>query len=281
MPRVAIVTDSTFDAPADWGGWERIHIIPIHIRFGEESFLEGIDLDEDSFYTRVDTEGLIPQTSQPNPSEFADFYHALSAEYDAIISMHVTARLSGTYQSAMNAADMVSEQIAVYPFDSAAGSAALGFMADEALDALDRGLSVNQVLQRLDYIRSQTNILLTPETLKYAHMSGRVSAMGSVVASLLNIEPIVVLREGELIADERVRTRNRALTRIIEIMQQRIGADLANIAIVHAQSPRTADTLKELVSQTFNTNKLWITSLATSIAVHLGPGTVGLVAYRI
>lgn len=280
MPtKVAVVADSTCDTPRDWPGRNRLHLIPIHIRFGRQSFREGVDIDEAGFYARVESEGVIPQTSQPSPGEFADLYTRLSKDYDAVISLHVTGKLSGTYQSAVLGAESVRNIIPVYPFDSACGSAGLGFMADEALAWLDAGHTVEQVLARLAVIRERMNILLTPATLKYAQMSGRISALGAAMASLLQVKPIVMLHEGELHVGERVRTRARALERMVAILKERLGDAAVRVAAVHAQAPAEAADLIAKVRQTLNCTEVWLTSLATSVAVHLGPGTVGLVAY--
>ncbi|NOX63781.1 MAG: DegV family protein [Chloroflexi bacterium] len=281
MPRVAIVSDSTCDLPIDSPYWERIHIIPVHIHFGEETFREGVDIDETEFYARVEREGAIPKTSQPSPGEFAELYRRLRAQYDAIISIHVTAKLSGTYQSAMLAADMVANEIPVHPFDSACGSSGLGFMAVEAVDALDQGRSIEETLARLEQIRARMNIFLSPDNLKFAHLSGRVSALGSTMATLLNIKPIIVLRDGKLLAEVKVRTRKRAMRRMIKMMHARIGDSAARVAVTHAQAPDDAAILAKWAQETFHCREVWLTPLATSIAVHLGPGTVGVVAYAL
>lgn len=277
--RVAIVADSTCDTPLDWPLRSSLHLIPIHIRFGEESFREGVDIDEATFYARVDAERQIPQTSQPSPGDFADLYQRLSKEYDAILSMHVTARLSGTYQSAVLAAEMVRDVIPVYPFDSACGSAGLGFMAAETIELLAVGQPIAQILERLAVIRKGMNILLTPATLKYAQMSGRISALGSAIASLLDVKPIIALEDGALAAGERVRSRKRAFERMVHSISDRLGGAPARAAVVHARAPADADLLAGMVRQAVNCNEVWLTPLATSVAVHLGPGTVGVVAY--
>lgn len=277
--RVAIVADSTCDTPLDWPRRGLLHLIPIHIRFGQESFREGVDIDEASFYARVDAEHYIPQTSQPSPGEFADLYQRLSKDFDAIISMHVTARLSGTYQSAVLAAEMVKDAIPVYPFDSACGSAGLGFMAAETLDGLATGRSVEEILARLTVIRKGMHILLTPATLKYAQMSGRISALGSAIASLLDVKPIIVLQDGVLTAGERVRSRKRALERMVHLTVDHLGGAPARAAVVHARAPEDAAVLADMVRQAVKSDEVWLTPLATSIAVHLGPGAVGVVAY--
>lgn len=277
--RLAIVADSTCDTPLDSPLRDSLHLIPIHIRFGQDSFREGVDIDEASFYARVDAENHIPQTSQPSPGEFVDLYRQLSKDYDAILSMHVTAKLSGTYQSAVLAAEMVKDAIPVYPFDSACGSAGLGFMAAETLEALAAGQSIEQILARLELVRKRMHILLTPATLKYAQMSGRVSALGSVIASLLDVKPIIALQDGALVAGERVRSRKRALEHMVHSVTEQLNGAPARVAVVHARAPEDAATLANMARQTLNCNEVWLTPLATSIAVHLGPGTVGIVAY--
>ncbi|MCO6449442.1 MAG: DegV family protein [Caldilineales bacterium] len=280
MTNIAVVTDSTCDMPASWPGWQRGHTIPIHIRFGDESFREGIDIDEAIFYARVASEHAIPQTSQPSPGEFAELYRRLSDEYDAIISMHVTGALSGTYQSAVLAAEMVKDVIEVHPVDSSCGSMGLGFMADEAFALIDENQPVSQILARMDVIRKSMNIFLSPDTLEYAHLSGRVSTLGSAVASLLQLKPIIVLHDGKLSADERVRTRKRAMLRMVEMMRERVGDFPARVGVAHAQADADAEQLAALAEESLHClGGVQVAPLATSVAVHLGPGTIGLVAY--
>lgn len=279
MTRIAFVTDSTCDLPLEWEGRSRLHVIPVHIHFGETSLREGVDIAEAAFYERVDREGAIPGTSQPSPGEFADLYHSLAGHYDAILSLHVGGKLSGTYQSAVLAQEMVAGEIAVYPFDSDCGSLGLGFMAMEAVQMVADGLPIPDVLQRLAYIRQNMNILLTPDTLKYVQMSGRISALGSAVASLLNIKPIIMLNEGQLAAGERVRTRKRALQTMVELARQRLNGAPARVGVAHARAPEDAAILAQLAQAALRCTQVWQAPLATSVAVHLGPGTVGLVAY--
>ncbi len=279
MSNIAIVTDSTTDMPQDWPGWQRLHIVPIHIQFGESTYREGIDIDEETFFRLVDAEGAIPKTSQPSPADFADLYHQLAADHDAIMSIHIGAKLSGTYHSAVLASNMVKDEITVYPFDGNSGSMGTGFMIQEALELLDQGKTPKDVIQRLNTIRDGMNILLSPKTVKYIKLSGRIGALGAAVASMLNIKPIIVLRDGQLFADERVRTRKRAFNRMVEMMQKEIGEAPARVGIVHAQSPKDAATLSELTAQAFNCDKVWLAALSTSVSAHLGPGTVGIVAY--
>lgn len=149
----------------------------------------------------------------------------------------------------------------------------------EAMEILDQGKTPEDVLQRLSEIRDGMNIFLSPKTLKYIQLSGRIGALGAAVASMLNIKPIIVLRDGRLFADERVRTRIRAFSRMVEMMQEQLGGAPARVAIAHALSPAAANALSELAAQALNCDQVWLASLSTSVSAHLGPGTVGIVAY--
>ena len=279
MSKIAIVTDSTTDMPKDWPGWSSVHIVPIHIQFGETSYREGIDIDEVTFFRLVDAEGAIPKTSQPSPADFAGLYRQLASDHDAILSIHIGSKLSGTYHSATVGADMVKDGIAVYPFDSNCGSAGTGFMLLEAMEMIDQGATPEDILERLNQIREGMNILLSPITLKYVQLSGRIGALGAALASVLNIKPIIILRDGQLFADERVRTRKRALNRMVQMMKEQLGDSPARVAVVHSQSPDDANTLAELTAKTLNCDKVWISPLSTSVSAHLGPGTAGIIAY--
>ena len=280
QPRIGVVADSTCDVPVDWPHRQRLHIIPVHIHFQDETLREGVDITEEAFYDRVLQEGVIPKTSQPNPDEFATFYRKLADRYDEIISIHVTARLSGTYRSAQAGAQAVQDVVKVHVVDSGGGSAGIGFMADEAIRLIDAGARVPDILQRLALLRERIQVFLTPRDLTFARMSGRVSALSAFVASVLHITPIIVLTEGELVASERARSRKKALQKIVRMMQQRLGDGPVNLAIVHARAPDDLDVFRHMVLEAFQPQTLWETTLSIGIASHLGPGTMGLVGYR-
>lgn len=280
QPRIGVVADSTCDVPSRWPYRDRLHIIPVHIHFQDETLLEGVDITEDAFYDRVLKEGAIPKTSQPNPEEFALFYRSFKDRYDALISLHVTARLSGVYRSALAGAEAVRDEIEVHVFDSGGGSAGAGFMADEAFRMIDAGASVDAILARLETLRQRMQILLTPKDLTFARMSGRVSALGAFMASVLHIVPVITLSQGELIASERARSRKKALNKMVAMMQERLGDGPVNLAVVHAQAPDDLTLFQDMVLNAFHPQTFWTLTLSISIASHLGPGTIGIVGYR-
>lgn len=157
----------------------------------------------------------------------------------------------------------------------------MGFMGQEARDLDDSGGTVEEILGRLEFIRKHISITLTLDTLDFARMSGRVRTLQAALASLLNVKPIIVLTDGMLNMGERVRTRSKALERVVELVRDRVGERLINAAIVHAQDLPTASELAEKVRSTFALNRLIHTDLSISVAANLGPGTVGMVAYPV
>lgn len=276
-----IVMDSAGDLPVGWAEEYGIDIIPINIHFGERTYLQGVDLGNRDFYRLADESGVIPKTSQPSPQQFVDFYRRIAQPEDDIISIHVTAKLSGTFDSAQLAARDLAGQFRVHPVDSASGSAAMGFLCREAR-LLDRaGVAVLDIVQELEKIASQFCIILTLDTLEYARRSGRVKTLQAALASLLNVKPVIYLRDGALELGERVRTRRKALDYIVEQMSVRMGRRLVNAAVIHSEDPQAAQTLAEGVRRVLNCHELIQTELSIGIAANLGPGTVGVVAYPI
>ncbi len=276
-----IVIDSAGDLPAGWAKDYQIEVIPINIHFQEQMFLQGIDLSEADFYRLADESGVIPKTSQPSPQQFSDFYRRIAAPGDAILSIHVTGRLSGTFDSAQAAARDLAGELTVTPFDSACGSAGMGYMAREARQMAQAGAPLEAILHRLEFMRRQMQIILTLNTLEYARRSGRVKALQAALASLLNVKPIINLDQGALELGERVRTRSRAIEYVVDLTARRLAGRPANLAVVHAQDPQAAETLLGLARQRIPHREIIVTPLSIGIAANLGPGTLGLVGYPV
>lgn len=274
-----IVIDSAGDMPAGWADEFAIHVIPINIHFGEQMFLQGIDISNADFYRMADESGVIPKTSQPTPQQFTNFYRGIAQPGDKILSLHVTGKLSGTFSSAEMAARDLRGEFEVIPFDSGCGSAAMGYMARDARCMERAGATVDEILARWQTIRRNVQIILTLDTLEYARRSGRVKALQAALASLLNVKPIIILREGVLELGERVRTRHKALDYVVTEMARRVGSGPLNVAVVHAQDPQAGEQLAKTACNRLNCNEMIITELSIGVAANLGPGTVGVVAY--
>ena len=280
---IKIVTDSTCDLTQNYVDRHNIKVVPIVIHFGEDEYLDGETIDGSTFYRMIEERQALPKTSQPSPGHFATAYREIAAagEADQILSIHVTGKLSGTCTSAQMAAEMVKDEISIEVFDSLGGSAGMGFMCIEAARMAEAGASLQEILARLEYIRGEVNIFLTLAELRFAQMSGRVGKLQGTLASLLNVKPIIFLEDGIIDARERVRTRRRAVERMLELTAERVGDSPVNLGIVHAEAFKEAEALLAQAQAMFNYQECYINDLALGLAVQFGPGTLGVITYRV
>jgi len=276
-----IVMDSAGDLPDGWAKKYEIETIPINIHFGDKTFLQGVDLSNSEFYDLVNKSGVIPKTSQPTPQQFIDFYEEIAIPGDDILSIHVTSKLSGTFESAILAAKELFGKFNIIPIDSCAGTASQGYMCKEARELDYTNTPLSKIIARMEYIARNINVIFTLGTLEYVRMSGRVRALQAVFASILNVKPIIVLREGILESGAKVRTKRRALEYIVDQMLSRVEEQLVNVAVVHAEDHKDGNYLLEIVKRKFNYNEVILTELSIGIAANLGPGTIGLVVYPV
>lgn len=276
-----IVVDGAADLPLDWECQYDIHILPLYVNFGDKSFIQGPDFTKDDFYQMVRETRIIPKTSLPPIGAIKDFYHSIAQAGDTILSIHVSSKLSGTFQTVQSAASEMAQEYKIMVFDSLAGSAAQAFLAREAR-ALDcAGAGAAEIMRRLEYIRQNIQIIFTLDTLEYGYLSGRINALQNLVGSAFKVKPIIVLRDGLLDIGDRVRTRQRALDYVIQRVCERIGQRLVNIAVVHAADPQTAQDMLATVRGLLNIKEAVLTDLSIPVAAHLGPGAIGVVAYPV
>lgn len=274
-----IVTDGSIDMPDEWQEEYDIQIVPVPIQFGNRTFLQGVDLSNEAFFRLVYETGMIPKTSLPSPSQFSRIYQKIADLGDTILSIHVSSKMSGTFSAAVTAAKELADRYQIIPVDSGSGSAALGFMCREARLMEREGASLQSILDRMDFVRQNTSIVMTLDSLDFARMSGRISALKAAIASLLSVKPIVVLKDGLLGMAEKVRTRSKSLDRVLEYARQYAGNREVNVAVVHCQDPEAGKSLLEQVKSMLRCRDLVLTELSISVAANLGPGTVGIVVY--
>ena len=274
-----IVTDGAADFPVGWEDEFDVQIIPINIHFGEETFLQYIEMDLEAFYNKVATGSVFPKTSQPSPHQFSEFYRTVAKEGDTILSIHVTSKLSGTYASAVSAAAELRGKYNVVPFDSAGGSLGIAFLCRAARQMEKNGKSVEEIVAYLEAVREKIQIILTLDNLEYARRSGRVGTLSAALASLLNVKPIAVLKDGVLNMVEKVRTRKASLDRVVAMGKESFGDQPVHLGVVHARDPESAMILSDEAKKLFNYKDVVQSDLSVSLAINLGPGTVGLVLY--
>jgi DegV family protein with EDD domain len=275
-----MIMDDAADAPADLLRAYHVHVVPVNVTFGTEEYLSGITLDRAGFYRKATTVSRsgFPKTSQPTPYQFEQAYRqALAEGADELIAVTVSDRLSGTYASAVAAAESMAGEIAVHVFDSQSGSAAQGLMTVEGARLAQQGATVEDVLKALAYMRARASIFMLIDSLEFAVRSGRVSLLQFGVASLLNIKAIMTVADGLIVPCGRVRTLSKAQQRIVEGVQAAVGNQSVLLAAVHADRPDAGAQLLETARPAFNVASSYLLELALPVAVNLGPGTLGLV----
>ena len=276
-----IVTDGAADLPTEWLKEFDIDIIPINIHFGEKTYIQYEDLDLDGFYNMVGETKEFPKTSQPSPHQFVEFYKKIAEPGDTVLSIHVTSKLSGTYASAVAAANELKDTYNITTYDSAGGSMGIGFMC-RAARLLERdGKSVDEIIAYLESVRERVQIILTLDTLDYARRSGRVGTLSAALASVLNVKPLAVLKDGIVNMVDKVRTRRAALERVLQMGEEAFGDKPVFLSVVHARDIESGKALLEEAKKRFNVKDSVLTDLSISLAINFGPGTVGLVLYPV
>ena len=278
---VHIVTDSTADMPAEWRSQYDINVVPINLHLGNRTYLDGIDLDSDRFFQLIQQLREIPKTAAPTPEQFQQLYRRIARAGEVILSIHASDRLSATFQTCSAVARELANELRIIPFNSLGGSAAIGFMCREARELSRRGISTEAIIGRLESMRDQMAVWLTLDTLDFARMGGRVSALASVVASALKLKPIIELQEGKLVMTDKVRTRARAVERVLEKARERFSDQAVNAAVMHVRAPEMAEELRCRVEVALNCRELFVDQINNTVTAHLGPGAVGIVAYPV
>jgi fatty acid kinase fatty acid binding subunit len=280
---IRIVTDTTCDLPADLLEQHHIAVVPINIQFGQETYEEGISLSKEEFYRKVKELNMVPMTSQPSLGQYIAAYTALAADpgTEAIISIHITSHLSGTYAAAVLAASqMPPDSPPITAFDSLSGSMGLGFMVLEAAVMAEAGSSTDEILARLEILREKMRIFFSLYDLRFARMSGRVGMARALLVSVLDIKLLLTVQEGRLALLKRVRSQAQAMRSLVETFVEEMGGLPAQVAVIHAQAPQAAEQLRAAIAEQLDATRIFVQDLSLGVAVHFGPGTVGIVGYN-
>lgn len=280
---IRIVTDSTCDLPRELLAQHRIAVVPINIQFGQETYQEGVTLDAAAFYDKVDALSMIPTTSQPSLGQFQAVYRATVDEPDteAILSLHITSHLSGTYGAATVAASQMPEAPPIAVFDSLSGSMGLGYMVLEAAEMAEAGAGLSAILARLELVRDRMRIFFVLDDLRFARMSGRVGLARAMLVAVLNIKLLLTVKQGRLSLFRRVRGRTAALQTLVEELAGSLQNAPARIAVIHGQAAEAAEQVRKALAERFHDSQVLVRDLSIGIAVHFGPGTVGVVGYNL
>ena len=279
MKRVIVVTDSTAGMPADLAAQNGVHVIPLWVHFEKEGYRDGVDLTTEQFYPMLSKARNLPTTSQPSVGEFLEVYRSLASQAEAIVSIHISSELSGTVASALAAREMLHD-VPVHVVDSRSAAMGLGMIALAAARAAAEGHNAEQVAAVAEQLVPRTNVIFVVDTLEYLHKGGRIGGAAALLGSLIQIKPILHLDKGRIEALDKVRSRQKAMDRLMEIVAEHAGsAGSLHASVIHAQATAEAEALRDRVSGAFRFAELYIAGVSPAIGTHVGPGTVGIAFY--
>jgi DegV family protein with EDD domain len=279
MRKVAILTDSTAYLPAANLQAEEIHTVPLNVIWGEETYEDGITITPDVFYHKLKTAQKMPTTSQVAVGLMKQkFEQLLANDYD-VLGIFISASLSGTVQSALQAKELVEkDKDRIEIVDSRSTTMAMGFQALATARAAKQGLSLAECKQFAEQTRERTGIYFVVDTLEFLHRGGRISGTQRFLGTALNMKPILYINNGKLEALERVRTKDKALNRLVELVAEQCAAGKGKIqlAALHADSSADAKAVLEKATQRIGAEETLMTELSPVIGTHVGPGAVAL-----
>jgi DegV family protein with EDD domain len=269
--RVRVITDSTADLPpelvAQWG----IEVVPLYINFGEQSYRDGIDLSSQDFYGRL-AAGEFPTTSQGAIGPLKRVYdHAVTGGGEAV-SIHLSCGLSGTCRAAMLAADQVDGRVVVV--DSRLLSMGIGWIVLAAAEAARQGHALDKVVALVEDMKQRTHVTALIENLEFLRRGGRIGPAQAMLGSLLDIRPIVGLKDGVLALYKKVRSRRLGLRELTEVVAE--AGPLERVAVMHANSPDDAEYMAHALTPLFPRDEMLILPVSQVVATHVGPGAVGV-----
>lgn len=281
MPKIHVVTDSGSDLPKSVRDQYNIHVVPLSIQFGEDIYKDGVELNADDFYRILTEAAVLPSTCQPSPADFVKCYESIAEPGDAIISVHLSSKLSGTYQSAVLASTMVSRR-QIHVLDTKAASIGIGLVALAVAEAVQNGASVEEALAVGEKVVDELQVYFVVDTLEYLKRNGRIGAASALVGSLLNIKPVLTLDNGIVAPYDKVRGKAKALNRIFGLLQDYVKAHpqrRIRVGITHANCIDEVLQLRDKIHEQLKIDDIIIEYIGPTIGVHVGPGTIALLWY--
>jgi DegV family protein with EDD domain len=273
---IKIVTDSTADLPQGLVEELDISVVPLKVHFGDEEFLDWIDLDSEAFFAKLKTSTVMPRTSQPSPADFEAVYKRVGEEGDTIISIHISAHLSGTYQSATIAKSMM-EGKDIEVVDSKVASMALGIVVIEAARAAKAGKSREAIMAQIYSQLGRVRVFFGVDTLEYLQRNGRIGKASALLGGLLSVKPLLTLVDGGIVPKDKVRGKAKLMERLVSVVAEELGENVEGKAVIlHGNDLDGALKLKEKLEEKYKFSEMIISSLGAVIGTHTGPGVLAV-----
>jgi DegV family protein with EDD domain len=285
MSPIAVVTDSCASIPELLLKQLHIHTVAYYIHRGQEVLRDLVTIQREEFLRWLTTATTLPTTASPGPSDYFEMYRSLAEQgSNEIVSIHMTSRGSGAYQAAMVAQSMVAEQLPglrVEVLDTQNVSLCQGWMAIESARAALAGASLDEIIAKVRGMIPVAQMVQTADTLKYLYMGGRIGMAKRLVGTLLNIKPLIGMKDGVIVALGQAHSRMQAYTEMVDYVAEAVGQGKTKVAYVHAGALDEVGKLKKIVDANINVVETLIAELSPALAVHTGPGTAGLCFYPV
>ncbi len=274
---IKVVTDSSSDLSPEILKELGITVVPLYVRFGEEIFREKVTITLEQFYQRLVSGEIHPVTIQPSPGDFIKEFEKTAQQADGIVSIHISSKMSGTYNSALQAKGMANVSCPIEVIDSQMVSVALGAIVVAAAEAAARGGNMQDVLQATREAVAKTRPICLLDTLKYLQKGGRIAKAEALLGTMLNIKPLITLKGGEVVPYGRVRSRQKGLDQLVSFVEN--NNDLEDVLIAYATTADDARVLAERFTPALHGKPVRCMRLGTTMGVHVGPGSI-VVALR-
>jgi DegV family protein with EDD domain len=271
---VKIVTDSTSDITSDLAGKLGITVVPLTVSFGHESFLDRVDITTDEFYRKLTSEDIFPTTTQPAPGAFADVYNKLAEETDEILTIVISSKLSGTYQSATNAKNMVSKKCRIEVIDSLKVAMGLGLIVIAAAQAAQGGAKLDEVMDVTNRRIPRSHLVLYFETLQYLAKGGRIGKAKGLLGAMLSVKQILTLKDGEIAP----LTQRRSKKAGIEYMHNFVAGfpRIEKLAVEYCTTPDDADKLTDILGSFAPKEGIYRSTVSPVLGAYAGPGALAV-----
>ena len=266
----AVVTDSTADLPDEWRGRYDIEVVPLKVLFGDETFRDGVDMNNEEFFARLATSTKLPTTSAPSPGEFAELYTRLAKDHEGCISIHIGRQLSATAEAARVGAQSV-EGFPVSVIDSETVTMPMAFLCRVAAECATLDEATAAVEARIPKCR----VLALLDTLRYIEMGGRVSRAQAMIGTMLDLKPLLLVVDREIKPVDRVRTRSRAIPRMVDFFEKDLPVE--HVAVVHAQAAEEAERIASDLRQRLPGLEVPVGQIGCVLGTHTGPKALGVV----
>ena len=271
---VRIVTDSSCDLPTELVQELGITVVPLYVRFGEEVYREQVDISLDEFYKRLEQGPIHPVTIQPSPQDFVTAYQKVASEADGIVSIHISSKLSGTFNSALEGKKLLEKDFPIEVVDSQIITVGLALICIAAAKMAKAGESLASVVEEVKQMLPNIHLLALLDTLKYLQKGGRIGKAKALLGSILNVKPMITLKEGEVVPAGQTRSRSKGIERLFSFVEST--SNIEDLVIAYNTTPDEAQALAERLGSILTKEAVKVIRLGTTLGVHMGPGGLAI-----